>query len=173
MMRWVHRLAEWLAMLGGVLLVAMALMVVASVTGRALISVGLGPVQGDFEMVEVGMAVAIFFFMPWCHVKAGHATVDLLYMHLGSAGQRAIQVLSAALMLAVWLVLVWQLGLGMLEKKQYMETTFIRQIPIWWGYALCLVGGVLGCAVYLARTLSALGLVREPDAWAPDAHAGH
>ncbi len=173
MIRSMYRLAEWLALVGGVVLVAITLMVVTSVTGRALTSIGLGPVQGDFELVEVGMAVAIFFFMPWCYVKAGHATVDLLYMHMGPAGRRAIQVVSDLLMLGVWLVLVWQLGLGMLEKKEYLETTFILQIPIWWGYALSLVGGVAGCLVYVARTLTGLGLAQEPAGWAPEANTGH
>lgn len=173
MIRVMYRLAEGLALLGGVVLVALTLMVVASVTGRALVGIGLGPVQGDFELVEVGVAVAIFFFMPWCYVKGGHATVDLLYMHMGAMGRRAIQVISDVLMLAVWLVLVWQLSLGMLEKREYMETTFILQMPMWWGYALCVLGGVAGCLVYIARTLTVLGLAREPEGWAPEANAGH
>jgi TRAP-type C4-dicarboxylate transport system permease small subunit len=173
MIRSIYRMAEWLALLGGVVLVALTVMVVASISGRALVSVGLGPVPGDFELVEVGVAVAIFFFMPWCYIKAGHATVDLLYMHMGQGGQRVIQVISDLLMLLVWLVLVWQLGLGMLEKKEYMETTFILQMPIWWGYALCFAGGVAGCVVYVARMLTLLGLAREPEGWAVQSNAGH
>ncbi len=173
MIRWTYRLAEWLALVGGVVLVAITLMVVTSVTGRALVGIGLGPVQGDFELVEVGMAVAIFFFLPWCYVQGGHATVDLLHMHMGPLGRRLVQVVSDLLMLGVWLVLVWQLGVGMLEKKEYTETTFILQIPIWWGYALSLLGGVAGCLVYVARTLTVLGVAREPEGWAPHAHSGH
>jgi TRAP-type C4-dicarboxylate transport system permease small subunit len=84
-----------------------------------------------------------------------------------------IQVISDLLMLLVWLVLVWQLGLGMLEKKEYMETTFILQLPIWWGYALCFAGGVAGCVVYVARMLTLLGLAREPEGWAVQTNAGH
>ena len=81
MMAWIFRSATWSAIVGGVVLCAITLMSVASITGRALIGVGLGPVPGDFEMVEVGTALAVFFFLPWCYLKGGHATVDLFYRH--------------------------------------------------------------------------------------------
>ena len=49
-----------------------ALMSVASIVGRALsgLGLGLGPVPGDFELVEAGTALAVFCFLPWCHLKA-------------------------------------------------------------------------------------------------------
>jgi hypothetical protein len=47
----IYRLANWTAIVGGLVLVALTLMVVASVAGRALIGLGLGPVPGDFELV--------------------------------------------------------------------------------------------------------------------------
>ena len=56
MMAWIFRSAKWSAIVGGLVLCAITLMSVASITGRALIGVGLGPVPGDFEMVEVGTA---------------------------------------------------------------------------------------------------------------------
>ena len=52
MMAWIFRSAKWSAIVGGLVLCAITLMSVASITGRALIRVGLGPVPGDFEMVE-------------------------------------------------------------------------------------------------------------------------
>ena len=54
MTTWVFRLARWSAIVGGVVLCAITLMSVTSITGRALSGVGLGPVPGDFELVEVG-----------------------------------------------------------------------------------------------------------------------
>ena len=36
------------------------------------------------------------------------------------------------LMLAVWLIMTWKLYEGMMEKKEYLETTFILAMPIWW-----------------------------------------
>jgi TRAP-type C4-dicarboxylate transport system permease small subunit len=173
MIDWIYRVSRWTALVGGLMLVALMLMVVVSVIGRALIGVGLGPVPGDFELVEVGVGIAVFFFMPWCYVKGGHATVDLLHMHMPRWFQRTVDTVSDLLMLAVWLVMTWMLFQGMLEKKEYTETTFILQMPVWWAYAMCLVGAVIGCVVYLARTLTQLGLAAEPKGWSVEANAGH
>ncbi|MEZ5643798.1 MAG: TRAP transporter small permease [Burkholderiaceae bacterium] len=173
MIAFIYRLSKWTAILGGVLLVALTLMVVLSVTGRAMIGLGLGPVPGDFELVEMGVGIAVFFFLPWCHVQGSHATVDLLYMHMPSWFKRGIDIISDLVMMAVWLVLTWKLWEGMLEKKEYLETTFILLVPVWWAYALCMVGAVVGCLVYVARTLTRLGLFAEPKGWALEGNAGH
>ncbi len=58
-------------------------------------------------------------------------------MHTPKWAQRAVDIVSDVLMLVVWLVLTWKLGEGMLEKKEYLETTFILQMPVWWAYAFC------------------------------------
>lgn len=173
MIAWIYRLANWTAIVGGIVLVAVTLMVVASVTGRALLGVGLGPIPGDFELVEMGIGIAIFFFLPWCYLRGGHATVDLLYMHMPAWLKRVVDTFSDVAMLLVWLVLTWKLWEGLLEKKEYMETTFILQMPLWWAYAFCMVGAVIGCMSYVARTLTRFGLAREPAGWTVEVNAGH
>lgn len=57
MIAFIYRLSRWAAIVGGIVLVALTLMIVASITGRALIGLGLGPVPGDFELVEMGTGV--------------------------------------------------------------------------------------------------------------------
>ena len=173
MIDWIYRFARWTALFGGIMLVALTLMVVASVAGRALIGIGLGPVPGDFELVEVGVGIAIFFFMPWCYLRGGHATVDLLYMHMPAWFKKGVDLFSDVAMLLVWLVLTWKLWEGMLEKKEYLETTFILQMPVWWAYALCLVGAVIGCVCYVTKTLTRFGLGSEPKGWTVESNAGH
>ena len=169
----IYRLARWSALVGGLLLLAVVLLVVASVTGRALIGIGLGPVPGDFELVEIGVGIAVFCFLPWCYLSGGHATVDLLYLHTPKWAQRAIDTVSDVLMLGVWLLLSWKLGEGMLEKRAYQETTFILQMPLWWAYAFCLLGAVVGCLAYAAKTLTQFGLASVPKGFQTGAQAGH
>ena len=62
--RLVNRLAKLLAFFGGAVLTALAFMTVLSTVGRAFVGmqIGLGPIPGDFELVEAGTAVAIFCF---------------------------------------------------------------------------------------------------------------
>ncbi len=165
MVTWIFRMAQWSAILGGLMLVLITLMIVASVSGRALLDMGLGPIPGDFELVEIGTAIAVFLFLPWTYLRGGHATVDIVYTHLPRWGQRAVMIFSELLMLILWLVLTWRLGEGMLEKREYFESTFILQMPVWWAYALCLVGAMIGCLVYIAKNLIMLGLASYPAGW--------
>ena len=88
MARAIERLARMLALLGGLVLVALTIITCISIAGRALISFGLGPVPGDFELVEAGVAFAIFAFLPWCQLNRGHATVDLFTSFLSERTNR-------------------------------------------------------------------------------------
>ena len=173
MVSWVFQLARWSALLGGMLLAAVMVMIVASVSGRALVPLGLGPVPGDFELVEVGTAVAVFLFLPWCYLRGGHASVDLLYERFAPRVQWLVTTLADVLMLVLWVTLTERLYEGMMEKREYFETTFILMMPMWWGYALCLVGGVIGCLAYLAKTLIQFRLATWPAGWTVESTGGH
>ncbi|TXJ05480.1 MAG: TRAP transporter small permease, partial [Alicycliphilus sp.] len=67
----------------------------------------------------------------------------------------------------------WMLWEGMLEKREYFETTFILQMPVWWAYALCMVGAVIGCLSYIAKTLIQFGLAKYPPGWTVESTGGH
>ncbi|MCU0929269.1 MAG: TRAP transporter small permease subunit, partial [Burkholderiaceae bacterium] len=84
----VYGLSRALAWFGAFVLCLLALISVVSIAGRALSGFGLGPVPGDFELVEAGTALAVFCFLPWCHLKRGHAVVDLLWNAYPPALQR-------------------------------------------------------------------------------------
>lgn len=166
MMKIADGIARWLAVVGGLLLTLLMVVVVVSVAGRMLLQFGLGPVPGDYELVEMGTAVVVFFFLPWCYLRNGHAMVDLFYMYFPRPLQRGVTVLSDVLMLLTWIVLTWRLGIAAGEKYAEHETTFILQWPLWIGYAVGFFGAVTGCFVYLAKTLSEIGLVErlhDPD----------
>jgi TRAP-type C4-dicarboxylate transport system permease small subunit len=173
MVGWIFRLSRWSAVLGGLMLALVMLLVVVSVSGRALVGLGLGPVPGDFELVEVGTAVAVFLFLPWCYLRGGHASVDLLYERFPASWRWFVTTLADGLMLALWLALTERLFEGMSEKREYLETTFILLMPIWWGYALCLVGGVIGCLAYVAKLLIQFRLASWPAGWTMDPTGGH
>lgn len=136
-------LARTAALLGGAALVLLILLTVVSVTGRNLTELGLGPIPGDFELVEAGVAFAIFAFMPWCQINRGHATVEILTGRLGERANAFIDLVTDVLLLAVWVYLGWRHYLGMMDKQTYAETTFILQFPIWWAYAAAMAGIVV------------------------------
>lgn len=143
----VHGLARWLAILGGLTLVAITVMTTLSIGGRSLIWAGLGPVPGDFELVEAGTGFAVFAFLPWCQLTRGHATVDLFTSYLSPAANRVLDFIWEVVLGLITILIAWRLWVGMLEKRGYGETTFILQFPIWWGMALCALATVVGVVV--------------------------
>ena len=162
MIAWIFRLSRWSALLGGAVLCLLTLLIVASVSGRALIGLGLGPVPGDFELVEAGTALAVFCFLPWAHLKRGHAWVDLLWPYYPAPVKRVLEVLADALMLAVWVLLVWRMGVALMDYRDNAEVTFILQMPVWWAYAASFPFAVFGCIVYAWRLIEDFGLATPP-----------
>lgn len=149
-------LSRLLAMLGGALLLAITALVVLSVSGRALIWAGLGPIPGDFELVEAATALAVFCFLPWCQMERGHVSVDIFADQLGTRANTVLAVLFDLAMTAAAGFILWRLWAGMQDKMQYNETTFILQFPVWWGYAVCVPVGavfVIVCAWTVVRSL--------------------
>ncbi|MEL6643675.1 MAG: TRAP transporter small permease [Pseudomonadota bacterium] len=162
-LEWVARVLAWI---GGMILVAIALITVASITGRALISLGLSPITGDFELVEAGCAIAIFCFLPWCQLRRGHVTVDVLVARFPARVQAFFGFLGDVLIALASGVILWRIWLGLGEKFPYggeplrgllgfgtppffVETTYELEVPIWIPYAAATAGAAVFFVVAL------------------------
>ncbi len=165
-------LARFMAILGGIVLSFLVILTCVSVLGRGintflhsdmmqgslqglaetLLATGIGPVQGDYELVEAGIAFAIFAFLPLCQITAGHASVDIFTSRFPKRANRLIQMVVEFIFAAVLVLIAWRLYEGMMSKMSYNETTFLLQFPIWWAYAVSLVAAVLAAivGVYMA-----------------------
>lgn len=133
-------LALALALAGGAVLIALVILTCASIAGRAGIPLGLSPIPGDFELVELGTGIAVFAFLPWAVHARAHARVDLLAPLYGRRGNALLDRLSDLGMLAAALLIAWRLWAGLLDKLRYGETTFILQIPLWLAYGAAWIG---------------------------------
>lgn len=154
-------LARALAILGGLVLVVITLLIVVSITGRGLVRQGLGPIPGDFELVEAMTAFAVFSFLPWCQLQRAHATVDVFTSFFPDRINRVIDLLAELLMTLVMILLAWRLWYGMMDKIRYQETTFILQFPVWWGFAAAMCAIVIGVIMSVYMTI-----VRAQEAFA-------
>ena len=83
----VARVARALAIVGGLLSVATALLVTTSVTLRWL---GFGSINGDFELVQIGVALSVFCFLPLTQARRGNIMVDTFTAWLPLRVQRAM-----------------------------------------------------------------------------------
>jgi TRAP-type C4-dicarboxylate transport system permease small subunit len=147
--RFVHRLANLSAMLGGIVLILIILMTCVSIIGRALIPLGLAPIPGDYELVEAGVAFAVFSFLPLAQIQVAHATVDIFTSMLSLRANRIIVAFWELVATAVLIFIAARLWEGMLGKLGNGETSMFLQFPIWWSYALCMVPAVIGVIVGL------------------------
>lgn len=174
-------LSRWLAYAGGLTLSAAALMTVVSILGRALIPVGLGPVPGDFELVELSTAFAVFSFLPWSQINRAQVTVDILVdtfpnrlrIFLGLLGDLAMALAASVIAWRLWLGMGERIPFGsdttrrllaLGERPFYPETTYILGMPVWWGYALSMIGAgffALVCLYTVWRALNWLLQGRE------------
>src|SRR3546814_15634284 len=98
--RIVERIAFWTAMAGGGALIVALVLTVVSIVGRGLISAGLGPIPGDFELVEAGTAFAVLAFMGLFHYHRGHVPVDLFLARAGRPANAQVDVLATLLLTA-------------------------------------------------------------------------
>ncbi len=168
----VYRLCRYTAWFGGAVVAAIALISVASIAGRALSGFGLGPVPGDFELVEAGTALAVFSALPWCYLARGHAAVDIFWASLPRRLKTVLEATTSVLMLLIWALLTWRMGIATAEHQASGETTFILNMPVWWGYAAAMPPAVIGCVAYAWRLFEDLGLASPPPGFAGQG-AGH
>ncbi|MCG6901167.1 MAG: TRAP transporter small permease [Rhodobacter sp.] len=188
------KLSRLMAYLGGAMLTALILLTCLSVIGRSLngmlhsdliqglvpgfaswaLGLGIGPINGDFELIEAGVAFSIFAFLPLCQMTGGHASVDVFTNMMSARANRLLRVLTDLVFAAVLVLIAVQHSSGMFSKVRSGQTTFLIEFPVWWAYALSLTGAVVAAvvAVYLAlvRVREILG---GRDILPADLGAGH
>lgn len=186
--RALEQIARVMALLGGAVLLGLVALTGLSVLGRGLATLaysdglagaapglaralqasGIGPIPGDFELIEAGTAFAVFAFLPWCQLRGAHARVDLFAPAPGTRTGRALAALWEGLLAAFLVLVAWRLGVGTAGKIANGETTYLLQFPLWWAYGASLAGAVVAACV--ALWLAALRLfARHPGHAEPGA----
>lgn len=160
-------LSRYIAYLGGLVLIALILLTCVSVVGRSLngllhgaffssvapsfaqwaIDSGIGPVNGDFELIEAGVAFSIFAFLPLCQITGSHASVDIFTKGLSPSVNRLLQFTIDTIFALVLLLIAVQLYSGMHSKIRSGQTTLLLEYPVWWGYAFCMIGATIAAVV--------------------------
>lgn len=135
------------ALAGGGMLGAIVAVNVWTVLGGFI---GL-PFAGDFELTEMGGAIAAFMFLPYCQLADQNVTADIFTSKLSAVVQRRFSAIASVLALAFAALLLWRMYLGMLDQKSYSLATTILQIPVWWAYLPALASLAL---LFIAAGLS-------------------
>jgi len=175
-----------MALLGGVVLTCLIAVTCLSVIGRVLNTLGhsdfvkdkltfahdvltwFGPITGDFEIVEAGVAFAIMAFLPLCQLNRSHAIVEVFTGFMPGKANRFLDLLWETLFSFILIVIAWRLFIGTTDKMRYGETTFMLQFPVWWGYAACTVAAGIACLVAVHSVWLRIGDLRAADFSAQD-----
>lgn len=157
--------ARFMAIVGGLVLCALIVLTCVSILGRSLNTLGhtefvaalsdrlaqfltrFGPINGDFELLEAGVAFAIFAFLPICQRHSSHATVDVFTNALPRRMNQALRAFWEIVLTGAMILITWRLFEGLQGKMTNGETTYLLEFPVWWSYGLSFVAAVVASLV--------------------------
>jgi TRAP-type C4-dicarboxylate transport system permease small subunit len=117
-----------LALFGGVTLLVIVTISFSSILGRFLFS---SPLLGDFELVEMGCAVAIASFLPLCQMEKGNVIVDFVTAGVSPFVKSMLDAASGILFGIVAGFFTWRMIFGAQDMYRYNEETMLLQLPVW------------------------------------------
>ena len=144
MLALLRRLAHVFAWTGA----AVGLTTVTSVVLRALTT---RPIQGDVEITQFGVALAISLMLPWCQLRGANIIVDFFTQRLREQRLRVLDGIGCLLIAAMYLLLAWRTGVGARAVFEAGETSMIRSLPMWWVYASLAPGLALAALIALVQ----------------------
>ncbi len=155
--RGVRAAAVAFALGGSIVLAAMTVISTVSIVGRWLFA---QPIPGDYEIAQLGTAVAVSSFLPYCALRGGHVLVDFLTASAPPRLRAVLDAMGSLAIAAVGFLVAWRLSLGMLDLRQYGETTMVLAIPTWYAYAPMVPSFALLGIVALHRAATLLRTAR-------------
>lgn len=154
-----RRIMELWALAGGLLLLAVVLMnaysLLADIAFRK-------PLPGDFELVEMGVAVAAFAFLPYCQLTGANVTADIFTQNAGPRTVALLGLFSGLIAFAFSVLLMWRMSVGLIDIRRYGETTTITGFPVWIAYVPIVASLALLAIASFISICDALADVRSP-----------
>jgi TRAP-type C4-dicarboxylate transport system permease small subunit len=140
------RVALWFALGGGLVAFGLALLTAVSIASRAAWS---KPIQGDVELMQMGIALAISLSLPWCQLHGANIIVDFFTQRLPPRRSLVLDAFGAVLLALMCGLLAWRTSAGALAGMDGGETTMILGLPMWWAYAMLAPGLALTALIAL------------------------
>lgn len=142
-----------LAMVGSLLVIAVALIVVTSVVRRWLTD---DVIFGTVEIVEIATALAVFSFLPLCQARRGNVVVDTFTARLKPRALDRIDAFWDLVYAGVAALIAWQLLQGARDTIVSQTTSMMLGLPVGYAIAACAVMAAVLAAVAVATALRLL-----------------
>jgi len=156
--RVLFQVSRALAIFGGFVLCAMAILTTISVTGRSLATVSsmFAPILGDFELIAVGTGVAVLAFLPYCQIRRDNVIVDFFLASAPVRAKASLDALGSIIYGFIMVLFTWRTAVGGVDIYKAGESTYMLSIPRWWTFPLavfCLALLVVVCGYTLTRNI--------------------
>jgi len=135
----VNAVVQFWALFGGAVLIGVVLVNFISAIGSAV----LQPIPGDLELTEMGVAIAVFAFLPYCQMTAANVSADIFTSRASPKMVAAWRAVADVVALLFSTILLWRMSLGMLDQYVYGYTTSILRLPHWFAYVPILLSLLL------------------------------
>jgi len=158
--RFLFAVTRIFALLGGMVLCAMALLTTVSVTGRYFFN---APIEGDVELIAIGTGVGVFAFLPYCQLVRENVIVDFFLSHTSFRTRTFFDVLGNLAYALIMVLMSWRMVYGGISLYEADEMTMILEIPRWWTFPfalVCLVLLVAVCFYTFVRSINEMRLKR-------------
>lgn len=129
----------------------MMLLTVADVALRALVN---RPIQGTYELIELGLACTVFIALPAVFLRDEHLVVDVVDQLAPPRLVRLLDLAGALVSLAVLGVMLWHMVPLARDMQEFGDVTADLSIPkiVYWVPVLVGIGAsALATLVFMAR----------------------
>ncbi len=151
-MKNIQFIARWVAIIGMAIALAIAIMTVLSIIGRAAFKT---PIQGDIELTQLGIALAISLTLPWCQLQRANIIVDFFTQNSAPQVQRFLDTCGAVLIAAMYFLLAWRTSVGAASVREAQEQSMILGLPMYWAYVSLAPGLLLAAVIALWQAAGA------------------
>lgn len=151
-----ERVLRLIAYAGGLVLAALALLVIYEITMRYFFG---RPFRGGYEMTELAMSLIVACGLPYTAITGGHVSVDILSHLLDRPAFRWLNFLVHAIGAALLALLAWQSFEYALSSYGYGDVSNMMRIPKYpFQFAVAISAGLFA----IALVIEALKALRPP-----------
>jgi TRAP-type C4-dicarboxylate transport system permease small subunit len=145
-----RNISHAMGLAGAFVALSLSLMTTVSVASRALFN---SPINGDIEIMQMGIALAISLCLPWCQLRGANIIVDFFTQRISERKRALLDGIGCLLLVAMYCMLAWRTGAGAIAVKEAGETSMIISLPMWWAYAALAPGLAIAACVALAQAV--------------------
>ncbi len=120
--RFLFAVSRWLAVAGGLVLVASGLITIYSIVALNLLNSSF---PGDVELISYSLVLSVFLFLPYSQVVRGHVNVDFFTMRASPRTKALMDVFGALIFAVLAGIIAWRMTIGGIEMFDRGQTTAV------------------------------------------------